>query len=145
MAAVIKSFFGLSIPFLDLLGVQPEHLENGRAVLSLNVRPELTNSWEVAHGAVIMALLDVSMGMATRSVHEDSDGVVTVDMSVNFLQAAAGRLTAEGRVLRKGRSLVFCEGEVRDAGGELVAKAIGTFKLRGYRDRESSHSKRAER
>ncbi|RXZ45435.1 PaaI family thioesterase [Crenobacter cavernae] len=35
-----------------------------------------------------------------------------------------------GRVLRGGRSLVFCEGEVRDENGERVAKAMGIFKLR---------------
>jgi acyl-coenzyme A thioesterase PaaI-like protein len=36
----------------------------------------------------------------------------------------------EARCLRAGRSLAFCEGEIRDAAGELVAKAVGTFKLR---------------
>ena len=33
-------------------------------------------------------------------------------------------------MLRGGQSLYFCEGEVVDIDGELVAKAIGTFKLR---------------
>ena len=37
---------------------------------------------------------------------------------------------AEARCLRAGRSLAFSEGEVRDAEGSLVAKALGTFKLR---------------
>ena len=39
-------------------------------------------------------------------------------------------LTAEGRVLRGGKTLVFCEGEVRDAAGHLVAKGVGTFRLK---------------
>ena len=52
---------------------------------------------------------------------------------MDFLQAGVGRLVAEGRVLRNGRSLIFCEGEVRDVNGELVAKALGTFKLRRSR------------
>lgn len=133
-----ETFFGLSIPFLDLLGVQAEHVQQGRAVVSLDVRHELTNSWEVAHGGVVVALLDVSMAVAARSANDHAGGVVTVEMSVNFMQTAAGRLTAEGRVLRNGRSLVFCEGEVRDEGGRLVAKAIGTFKLR--RDRHGTSS-----
>lgn len=124
------SYFGLNVPYLELLGVQPEEREHGRAVVSLEVRPELTNSWEVAHGGVIMALLDVSMASAARSTNPNAAGAITVDMSVSFVQAGAGRLRAEGRVLRNGGSLVFCEGEVRGAGGELVAKALGTFKLR---------------
>jgi len=125
-----KSFFGLEIPFLELLGARPELREEGRTVVSLDVRHELTNSWEVAHGAVVMALLDASMGMAARSANRHTLGVMTVDISVNFLSGGSGKLTAEGRVLRSGRSLVFCEGEVRDEAGELVAKALGTFKLR---------------
>jgi len=125
-----KSFFGLEIPFLELIGARPELREEGRTVVSLDVRHELTNSWEVAHGAVVMALLDTSMGMAARSANRHAHGVMTVDISVNFLSGGSGKLTAEGRVLRSGRSLVFCEGEVRDEAGELVAKALGTFKLR---------------
>lgn len=125
-----KSFFGLNIPFLELIGARPELREEGRTVVSLDVRPELTNSWEAAHGAVVMALLDTSMGMAARSANRHAPGVMTVDISVSFLSGGSGKLTAEGRVLRSGRSLVFCEGEVRDESGELVAKALGTFKLR---------------
>jgi len=36
---------------------------------------------------------------------------------------------AEGRAQRAGRSLLFAEGELRDGGGTVVAKATGTFKL----------------
>lgn len=124
------SYFGLKVPYLELLGVQPGERERGRAVVTLDVRPELTNSWEVAHGGVVMALLDVSMPSAARGTIEHAAGAITVDMSVGFVQAGAGRLSAERPVLRNGGSLVFCEGEVRSAGGELVAKALGIYKLR---------------
>jgi acyl-coenzyme A thioesterase PaaI-like protein len=36
---------------------------------------------------------------------------------------------AEGRVLHGGKSTAFCEGMARDDKGQLLAKAIGTFKL----------------
>jgi uncharacterized protein (TIGR00369 family) len=72
--------FDLKIPFIELLGAQPVHLEKGRAVVSLDMRPELTNSWEAAHGAVVVALLDVSMAMAARSSNDHANGVVTVDL-----------------------------------------------------------------
>ncbi|MFZ5509561.1 MAG: PaaI family thioesterase [Pseudomonadota bacterium] len=129
-----KPFFGLSIPFLELLGAHAEHWERGRTVVSLDIRPELTNSWETAHGGVVMTLLDVTLGSAARSIAEGVAGVVTVDLSASFLRAGNGRLRAEGRVLRGGRSLVFCEGEVRDSSGELVAKGMGTFKLKRRRE-----------
>lgn len=101
--------------------------------MSLDLRPDLANSWQVAHGGVVMTLLDVSMGLAARTTVDHGAGVMTVDVTVSFLRAGRGRLVAEGRVLHGGRSLVFCEGEVR-AGGQLVAKGLGTFKLRRSRD-----------
>ncbi|HEX7044961.1 MAG TPA: PaaI family thioesterase [Burkholderiales bacterium] len=137
-----ESYFGLRIPYLELLGVRPERRADGVATVSLDVRPELTNSWEVAHGGVVMALLDCAMAFAARSTVPDAGGVVTIDMAVNFVRAGRGRLGAEGRVLRNGASLVFCEGEVRDADGALVAKALGTFKLR-RRDRAAARSERS--
>lgn len=120
----------MRVPFLEMLGVQPESRDNGRAAVSLDIRPDLMNSWHVAHGAVVMALADCSMASAARTTVDYPTGAATIEMSVNFLRAGTGRLSAEGRVLRDGGSLVFCEAEVRDASGERVAKALGTYKLR---------------
>jgi acyl-coenzyme A thioesterase PaaI-like protein len=51
-------------------------------------------------------------------------------LSVAFVTAArAEDLTAVGRVIRRGRSLCFCEVEVRDAGDQVVAIGIVTYKL----------------
>ena len=128
--SVGTAFFGVRIPFLDLLGARPGHREKGRAVVSLEMRDELTNSWHFAHGGVVMTLLDVAMGSAVRSTVTVGFGVVTANLNVSFLHSGTGSLTAEGRVLRGGKTLVFCEGEVRDAAGHLVAKGVGTFRLK---------------
>ena len=46
----------------------------------------------------------------------------TVSMSVSFVAAArATDLTARARVVRRGRSLCFCEVTVSDAAGAVVA------------------------
>jgi uncharacterized protein (TIGR00369 family) len=124
----------LKVPLLEMLGVRPESRANRRAALLLDVRPELMNSWHIAHGAVVMALADCSMASAACTTVDYPTGAATIEMSVNFLRADTGRLSAEGRVLHDGGSLVFCEAEVRDAGGERVAKALGTYKLRCPRD-----------
>ncbi len=125
-----EAFFGRKIPFLKLLGARAEHREKGRAVVSIEVRQELTNSWKFAHGGVLLTLLDVAMGSAARTTDGHAAGIVTVSLTVNFIRPCSGLLRAEGRVLRSGRSLVFCEGEVRDASGEVQAKGIGTFRLK---------------
>lgn len=125
----MSGFYGLDIPFLALLQAQDGPLEKGRATASIEVREELHNSWRYAHGGVVMTLLDVTLGQAARSSLPPGTGVVTVDLSISFISAGLGRLTAEGRVLRSGRSIVFCEGDVRDEAGELVARAMGSFKV----------------
>lgn len=128
--SVGEAFFGRKIPFLELLGARAEHREKGLAVVSIDVREELTNSWKFAHGGVVMSLLDVAMGTAARTANGRAVGIITVNLSVSFLRSCSGVLRAEGRVLRRGRSLVFCDGEVRDAGGDVMAKGIGTFRLK---------------
>lgn len=119
----------IHIPFVEHLGVEILEKANGRAVVELTLRPELLNSWHVAHGGVTMTLLDLALSMALRSTDSHECSAMTVEMKVNFIAPGQDRLIAEGRVLHKGRSLSVCEGEVRNPAGGLLAKAIGTFKL----------------
>jgi acyl-coenzyme A thioesterase PaaI-like protein len=55
-------------------------------------------------------------------------------MQTSFLAPGRGVLTAEGRILRAGRSILFCEAEVRTEAGELVAKSSGVFKRTKVRE-----------
>ena len=119
------------IPFVSHLGLVTEALGEGTARLSMALPEHFTNSLGTAHGGVIMSLLDVALCTAARTLHPDSIGVVTIDMSTSFIGGGSGdRLVAEARVLRDGRSMTFVEGEARNADGSLVAKAIGTVKVR---------------
>jgi len=90
------------------------------------------NSWSVAHGGVLLSLLDVAMAVAGWSLDPDAEGGVTVEMKTSFLQPAmaGSRLTASAHAFHRTRSLAFCEGEIRDGGDRLIAKAMGTFKTR---------------
>ena len=125
--------FALDIPFVETLGMQLWRFDGGFAEISLEVRPEMQNSWAVAHGGVVMTLLDVVMAHAARSVRDDTDhgapGIVTVEMKTSFMRPAAGRLMATGHLLHGTKSMAFCEGSVHDAGGALCAHATGSFKF----------------
>ena len=119
------------IPFLQHLKIRTDELGKGTARLSLPIEQQFTNSLGTAHGGVIMSLLDVALCTAARTLHPDSIGVITIDMSTSFIGGGSGeRLIAEARVLRDGRSMTFVEGEAKNADGSLVAKAIGTVKVR---------------
>ncbi len=121
--------FWRRIPFAEHLGIHPLEITEARAVIALERKPELLNSWGGAHGGVIMTMLDVVMSMAVRGHYRENTAVVTIDMSVGFMNAGRSEVVrAEGRVLHGGQSTAFCEGEARDEAGVLIAKAIGTFK-----------------
>ena len=121
--------FGVTIPFVEHLGIRLIERSKERAIVTLTKRPDLLNSWGAAHGGVIMTMLDLVMSVAVRGHYGVAGGVLTIDMSVGFLNASYGDITAEGRVLNAGKSTAFCEAEARDETGKLLSKAIGTFKL----------------
>jgi uncharacterized protein (TIGR00369 family) len=80
------------------------------------------------HGGAILSLLDITLSMSARTLYDPPRSIMTVDLSAQFIGTAKGVIRAEGRVAKAGKSTIFCEGEVRDEAGELVAKAIGTFR-----------------
>jgi uncharacterized protein (TIGR00369 family) len=120
--------FTKKIPFSQHLGVKVDSLEKGVARLSMEIRPEFMTSWGTAHGGSILSLLDITLSMSARTLYDPPRSVMTIDLSTQFISTATGVLRAEGRVIKAGQSTIFCEGEARDDKGELVAKAIGTFR-----------------
>ena len=120
--------FTKKIPFSEHLGIKVDGLEKGVARLSMLIRPEFMTSWGTAHGGSILSLLDITLSMTARTLYDPPRSIMTIDLSTQFISNATGTLRAEGRVMRAGKSTIFCEGEARNDKGELVAKAIGTFR-----------------
>jgi uncharacterized protein (TIGR00369 family) len=123
-------YFGLNIPFLAHLGVLPEYAKNGKSRISLEIRPEYENSFGIAHGGVIMTLLDFAMGAAARSTTDVPLGAMTIDMTVSFLRPSIGKIVVEGTILKPGKTINYCEAIVLNEAGEITAKSSGTFMLR---------------
>jgi acyl-CoA thioesterase len=128
--------FRNDIPFIKDLGVEFISAENGRAIVALDLAARHLNSWSVAHGGVLMTLLDVAMAVAGRTLDAAAGGGVTVEMKTSFLQPAiAGtRLIVSGHAFHRSSTMAFCEGEVRDTAERLIAKALGTFKYLQAKD-----------
>lgn len=117
----------LPLPWADALGATLHLWHDGHAEVRLAVQDAQLNSWQVAHGGVLMSLFDIAMAQAARSRHPHSAGVVTLEMKSSFLQAARGRLRVQARVLHATATLDFCEARLCDADGRLCASASGTF------------------
>ena len=126
------------IPFLRALGARLARVDSGVAEITLTVAPDHENSWGVAHGGVVMTLLDVAMARAGRTLL-DRDGsepmaAVTVEMKTSFFRPAVGELLARGKVLHRSTTMAYCEAELLDTKGQLVAKSLGTFKFLRRKD-----------
>lgn len=120
-----------TIPFLQELGIKVIESGGGQAQVELTLQTCHLNGWQVAHGGVIMTMLDNVMSLAGRSMEPDIRGGVTIEMKTSFMQPGGKegcRLIAKGKVLHASTSLYFCEGELWN-GDKLVAKANGTFKF----------------
>jgi len=124
------NYFGLNIPFLDHLGVVPEFAEGGKSRISVQLKPEYENSFQVAHGGLIMTLLDFAMAAAARSSMNHASGAITVDMTISFLRPSVGKIVVEGTTLKSGKTINYCEAVVLNDAGEVTAKSSGTFILR---------------
>lgn len=122
----VAEIFGADIPFVGYCGIEPIEAANGRSRLEVTIEKHHGNQMGVAHGGLLMTLLDVCMGSASRTAV--GSNVVTVDMQVAFIAPASGRLVGEGRVVRAGKSLVFVEADITNEAGDIVCRGTAVFK-----------------
>jgi uncharacterized protein (TIGR00369 family) len=120
-------------PFTDHLGFILLEWREDFARIALDLQPFHLNRNGIAHGGVILSLIDDTAGAAGNwcSVPGNLRLSVTVDMSVSFVaRAAAGRVTATARVIGQGRTMFFVRTEVHDAADTLVGFGQSTHRRR---------------
>ena len=75
------------------------------------------------HAGIITSIVDSACGYAAYTLMPAKSGVLTVEYKVNFLNPAKGEnFVGIGRVIKPGRTLTVC-------GGEVVALEGGEEKL----------------
>lgn len=117
-------------PYLDLLGLRLESVDEGRVVVAFDAGPQHLNMIGLVHGGVAAGMLDTALGCAAQSVCAPGTAAVTVELKVMYLRPMThdgGTVRATGTVMKPGRRIIVCEGRVEDAAGRLCAHATGTF------------------
>ena len=120
--------------FWRYLDVQVDDAGEGWVRLRVPVKDGLRNAAGApVHGGVLSALVDMAVGGALGTTHDNAAGGVgqaTLDLNVSFLAAVGdGDIVAEGRLLRRGRSVAFGEARITDGAGKLVAVGRATYML----------------
>jgi acyl-CoA thioesterase len=117
-----------TVPYAQLLGIELEKVVPGEAILTLAIRPELSQNHGVVHGGAIASLIDTATAFAILTLLEPEERVTTVDLTISYLRPGLeGRLRATARVLREGRRLLNTSAEVTNEGGKLLATALSTY------------------
>ncbi len=118
------------VVFPGLVGLQLEEVRVDYARLRLPYRPELDQPAGIVHGGAIATLVDTVVVPAINGAYAEMRPLFTIDMQLRYLSPAREvDLVAEGWVVKRGRSIVFCDVEVLLPDGSVSATATLTYKV----------------
>ena len=112
--------------FMAALGAELVAVSPGEVSIALSFREDLTQQHGFLHAGAVASVVDSACGYAALSLMPPGAGVLSVEFKVNLLAPAAGeRFIATGRVVKPGRTLTVCAGEVAaERGGERTVVAL---------------------
>ncbi len=115
--------------FPNLVGIVVEEVRTDYCRMRMAYRPELEQPAGVVHGGAIASLVDSVVVPAIGMAYSGEARFSTVDMHVQYLSALIrDDAVAEGWVVRRGRTIVFCEAEIVGAtSGKTIARGLLTY------------------
>jgi uncharacterized protein (TIGR00369 family) len=116
-------------PFFTLMGIEIGVNGRGCATLRMPVRPDMLNGEDFLQGGLFTALADEAMVLAIYPLLEPEERIATISESTTFMSGVQqGVLIGTGRVLKKGRRVIFAEGEVTLEGSDrMLSRSTATF------------------
>lgn len=120
-------------PVAQLIGFTLVGVSEGRSTVVFDAGPQHVNPMGTLHGGILCDIADAAMGIAYATTLEAEESFTTLELKINFLKPIwQAHLTAEGRVVKRGRAVGLTECDITDEKGTLVARASSTcMTLRG--------------
>lgn len=110
-----------------LLGLEISYPDPETCAVEFDLKEFMFNPQGTLHGGIIATVLDISMGHLLKTAIGPG---MTLEMKTQYLRAArSGRVRAEGKFLKKGKSINYLETRLYDAGRSLLATATSTWQL----------------
>ena len=95
------------------IGARLARVSAGEVEIELPFREDLTQQHGYLHAGVVTSIVDSACGYAALTLTPESAEVVSVEFKINLLSPAVGeRFIARSRVMRAGRNLTVCAGDV---------------------------------
>ena len=116
---------------METIGAVLERVAPGEVDIRVPFRAAISQQHGFFHAGAITTAVDTACGYAAFSLMPPGAGVLTIEFKVNLMSPAKGEaIVARGRVVKPGRNVTFCHGDVFavDGGGEkLVATMAATM------------------
>ncbi len=95
-----------------------------------NISTDFCHSVDIVQGGFVTAMLDAAMTHAAFATDTSVVNVSSLEIKTNYLEPTrAGRLRAEGLIIRAGHKLAFMEGRLYNDQEVLTATASTVAKL----------------
>lgn len=113
--------------FMHLMGFDITSILAGEVTGEMKLEQKHLQQYGFVHGGVTATILDITMGFAAYSLMPLGKGVVTANISVDYLHPGDGdRIIAIGSVEKPGGKMVFTSGKVyieKNGERKLIASA----------------------
>ena len=123
---------------METLGAVLTRVDSGAVEIMLAYREDLTQQHGFIHAGIVATILDSACGYAAFSLMPADVAVLTVEYKINLLRPAKGdRLVARARVVRPGKTVTVCTGDVFAQTGNsenVVATMLATIMAVPQRD-----------
>jgi len=126
---VAKSFE--SQAFMKTIGAKLDSVDDGRVVISVELKPSMMQQHGFGHAGVTFSIGDSAAGYAALTKMGKNQEVLTSEMKIHLMSPADGKiLKAVGSVLKAGRRLLVVQSNIysgNDKNEKLIATMLGTM------------------
>ena len=116
---------------MKTIGANLVKIAPGEAVIEFTYDRSLTQQHGYIHAGVVTTVVDSACGYAAYTLMPADSEVLTIEYKVNFMSPARGdTFKGIGKVLRSGRTITVCSGEVvavKDGKETVVASMLATM------------------
>jgi len=122
MRGISPDFWPYPIP--KFLGMELIEVKEGYAKVQVTVKKEWLNPSGIAHGGILVTLMDEMMGLCAYTLNMPTP-YSTINLTADFFKSAAGGATliAEGKIVKAGKLVINAEAVVWNDKGEMVCKS----------------------
>lgn len=133
-AWLFSKFFGLMVPYSGTIGLRIEALRPGYARAHFRERWGVRNHLNSVHAVALANAGEAVSGLAMSLALPKEARAIVTGLRMEYLKKARGRLTVESEaqapeLVADGDQEQEVVASIRDASGELVARAIATWRV----------------